>query len=161
MQIIGAAYDLQHPGEFFGYGDISRQGGGPFPPHGCHENGLDVDVWYPNINGTWQQTDLSVPSQLANFDRARMLNLLNAFATAVGPASQHMVAGFILSEQLEPVPPPGTPNPNAIGPGDLLRSVPITYDHDDPSTPNDNEDDHRHHFHVTLVDEDGPDAPCY
>ena len=32
-------------------GDISRYGGGPLDEHVSHQNGLDVDVYYPRIDG--------------------------------------------------------------------------------------------------------------
>jgi|GEM_PF-2578248 len=32
-------------------GDMSLRYGGPFPPHGCHENGLEVDIRYVRNDG--------------------------------------------------------------------------------------------------------------
>ena len=32
-------------------GDISRYGGGPLDEHVSHQNGLDVDVYYPRTDG--------------------------------------------------------------------------------------------------------------
>jgi penicillin-insensitive murein endopeptidase len=32
-------------------GDISRFGGGPLDEHASHQNGLDVDVYYPRVDG--------------------------------------------------------------------------------------------------------------
>ena len=32
-------------------GDISRLGGGPLDEHASHQNGLDVDVYYPRLDG--------------------------------------------------------------------------------------------------------------
>jgi murein endopeptidase len=46
---IIATYAAQHPGApRVGVGDLSRPHGGPFGPrHATHQNGLDVDVYYP------------------------------------------------------------------------------------------------------------------
>ncbi len=38
--------------------DISRQGGGPFLPHGSHQNGLDVDIRYVRNDGQDGPLDL-------------------------------------------------------------------------------------------------------
>ena len=32
-------------------GDISRRGGGPLDEHASHQNGLDVDIYYPRLDG--------------------------------------------------------------------------------------------------------------
>jgi murein endopeptidase len=45
---IAAAYARRHPGQRLGIGDLSRRHGGPFlPKHESHQNGLDVDVYFP------------------------------------------------------------------------------------------------------------------
>jgi len=41
---LGRKWFLLHPEVFLQFGDISRKGGGAFPPHASHKNGRDVDV---------------------------------------------------------------------------------------------------------------------
>ncbi len=41
---LGRKWFLLHPEVLLQFGDISRKGGGAFPPHGSHKNGRDVDV---------------------------------------------------------------------------------------------------------------------
>ena len=41
---LGRKWFLLHPEVRLQFGDISRRGGGAFPPHGSHKNGRDVDV---------------------------------------------------------------------------------------------------------------------
>lgn len=41
---LGRKWFLLHPEVFLQFGDISRRGGGAFPPHASHRNGRDVDV---------------------------------------------------------------------------------------------------------------------
>lgn len=47
-----AAYAEAHPSApRLGIGDLSRRRGGPFGPrHASHQNGLDVDVYYPRLD---------------------------------------------------------------------------------------------------------------
>lgn len=37
-------------------GDISRRGGGPFPPHESHHSGREVDIWLPMLPGVFDAT---------------------------------------------------------------------------------------------------------
>lgn len=42
---VGAAWQQANPGgPRLGIGNISLQGGGPFPPHSSHQKGVDVDI---------------------------------------------------------------------------------------------------------------------
>ena len=41
---VAAAWDGLHSGRPFSIGQISKKGGGPFPPHKSHRLGVDVDV---------------------------------------------------------------------------------------------------------------------
>jgi murein endopeptidase len=41
---LGRKWFLLHPEVLLQFGDISRRGGGEFPPHASHKNGRDVDV---------------------------------------------------------------------------------------------------------------------
>jgi murein endopeptidase len=51
LQVV-AAYATEHPGVArVGIGDLSRRRGGWFGPrHVSHQNGLDVDVYYPRLD---------------------------------------------------------------------------------------------------------------
>jgi peptidoglycan hydrolase-like protein with peptidoglycan-binding domain len=44
IEDLGRKWFLLHPEVLLQFGDISRKGGGSFPPHGSHKNGRDVDV---------------------------------------------------------------------------------------------------------------------
>lgn len=41
---LGRKWFLLHPEVFLQFGDMSRKGGGAFPPHASHKSGRDVDV---------------------------------------------------------------------------------------------------------------------
>ncbi len=64
-------------------GDISLPEGGPFGPeygglgHSSHQNGLDVDVYYPRLD----KAEVSV-SSVTQIDRAASQALLNKFLAA-------------------------------------------------------------------------------
>jgi murein endopeptidase len=66
-----------------GVGDISRHFGGPFGErfgglgHGSHQYGLDVDVWYPRLDGLERR-----PSRVRQIDRARAQDLVDRFVAA-------------------------------------------------------------------------------
>jgi murein endopeptidase len=51
MHVV-ARYAAAHPSApRLGIGDLSRRFGGPFGPrHASHQNGLDVDVYYPRLD---------------------------------------------------------------------------------------------------------------
>ena len=44
IEDLGRKWFLLHPEVLLQFGDISRRGGGAFPPHSSHKNGRDVDV---------------------------------------------------------------------------------------------------------------------
>jgi Penicillin-insensitive murein endopeptidase len=49
---VTKAFHEAHPGASrLVIGDISRVGGGPLDEHASHQNGLDVDVYYPRLDG--------------------------------------------------------------------------------------------------------------
>jgi len=50
---VVSGYTASHPSApRLGIGDLSRRFGGPFGPrHASHQNGLDVDVYYPRRDG--------------------------------------------------------------------------------------------------------------
>ena len=59
-------------------GDISFRGGGPMELHRSHQNGLDVDIYYPRRDGL-----LRAPTATGQVDRRLSQELLDAFV-AVG-----------------------------------------------------------------------------
>jgi murein endopeptidase len=74
-----AGYARAHPhAPRVGIGDLSRPHGGYFgPKHASHQNGLDVDVYYPRRDRREQP-----PHSPAQIDRRLAQNLLNRFLHA-------------------------------------------------------------------------------
>ena len=77
-------YRLAHPGvPQVVIGDLSRPGGGPFGSdygglgHASHQNGLDVDVYYPRLDRTLQP-----PGAVADVDRGLAQDLVSRFVAA-------------------------------------------------------------------------------
>jgi hypothetical protein len=58
-------------------GDISFRQGGPMNEHRSHQNGLDVDVYYPRVDGA-----LRAPATTAHVDRRLSQDLLDRFVDA-------------------------------------------------------------------------------
>ncbi|HEY7561183.1 MAG TPA: penicillin-insensitive murein endopeptidase [Gaiellaceae bacterium] len=83
-------YALAHPGApRVGIGDLSRPRGGPFgPKHATHQNGLDVDVYYPRLDRRERP-----PRVVAQIDPRLAQDLVDRFVRAgaalvyVGPAT--------------------------------------------------------------------------
>ena len=82
-------YAASHPSApRLGIGDLSRRLGGPFGPrHASHQNGLDVDVYYPRKDGRLRR-----PFKPSQVDRTAAQELVDAFVAAgaeyvfVGPS---------------------------------------------------------------------------
>lgn len=84
--VLGVARDYRgaHPGEArMAVGDLSRPHGGDFGPqfgyigHASHQNGLDVDVYYPRADGR----ELA-PRDATEIDRALSQELVDRFFEA-------------------------------------------------------------------------------
>jgi murein endopeptidase len=88
-------YSAAHPGApRLGIGDLSRPRGGDFGPrfgyvgHASHQNGLDVDVYYPRTDGLER-----APRYASQIDRALSQDLVDRFAAKgasivfVGPST--------------------------------------------------------------------------
>ena len=76
---VVSAYRAGHPAApRIVVGDISFRAGGPMELHRSHQNGLDVDVYYPRRDGT-----LRPPTSGDQIDRTRAQELLDRFL-AVG-----------------------------------------------------------------------------
>ncbi len=58
-------------------GDISYEGGGPMDAHVSHQNGLDVDIYYPRLDGA-----LRAPPSPETVDRRLAQDLLDRFLDA-------------------------------------------------------------------------------
>ena len=58
-------------------GDISFRNGGTMDEHVSHQNGLDVDVYYPRLD-----RHLSAPIATSQIDRPLAQDLLNRFVAA-------------------------------------------------------------------------------
>ena len=80
LQVV-RGFALAHPGAArVGVGDLSRRHGGYFgPKHATHQNGLDVDVYYPRLDGRERS-----PVSVAQIDLGLAQDLLDRFiATGV------------------------------------------------------------------------------
>jgi murein endopeptidase len=58
-------------------GDISREHGGPMDEHASHQNGLDVDVYFPRRDGT-----LRAPTSQSQINHRLAQDLLDRFLAA-------------------------------------------------------------------------------
>jgi murein endopeptidase len=83
LRVIGE-YAADHPGApRVGIGDLSRPRGGDFGPqfggpgHVSHQNGLDVDVYYPRADGRER-----APRYASEIDRALSQELVDRFLDA-------------------------------------------------------------------------------
>jgi hypothetical protein len=84
---VTEAYHAAHPNApRVVIGDISRKGGGPMDEHISHQNGLDVDVYYPR-----RDRKLEAPTTSAEIDTALAQDLLNRFVAA---GAQMIFVGF-------------------------------------------------------------------
>jgi murein endopeptidase len=132
---VGAQWYQNHPTPRIGVGDISRQNGGQFLPHSEHQNGLDVDIRYvgketsPGVNYEGP-INLTNTNDLTNlYDRTRTVELLNLFAAnaSIYRIIVHPNAGISSAD---------VPGVNIVV---------------------DTQTGHADHFHLSLIDPDGPD----
>jgi peptidoglycan hydrolase-like protein with peptidoglycan-binding domain len=72
IQQLGELWHDQHPDRDLAIGDISRKGGGPFPPHATHKDGLDVDIRPLTNNGINEPTNIGA----VNFSHALTREML-------------------------------------------------------------------------------------
>jgi peptidoglycan hydrolase-like protein with peptidoglycan-binding domain len=74
LQQISAAWAAAHPtGPRVGFGDISKQGGGPISGHKSHQNGVDVDIRLMRKDGKEEPTVY----QASNYSRPLTQELIN------------------------------------------------------------------------------------
>jgi len=85
---VAKAYRLAHPdAPRLVIGDISRRGGGPMTDeHVSHQNGLDVDIYYPRVDG-----QLNAPTTHDQIDFGLAQALLDRFVAA---GAQMVFVGF-------------------------------------------------------------------
>jgi hypothetical protein len=77
VSVLGA-YRSAHPdAPRVVVGDISLRGGGPIQEHRSHQNGLDVDVYYPRLDRA-----LRAPVDVGQVDRALAQDLVDRFVAA-------------------------------------------------------------------------------
>jgi len=75
-------YNDNHPPPRIGIGDLSHgdatshQFGGQFPPHSCHENGLEVDIRYVRNDGAELPLNIAGPDSL-KYDISATADLMN------------------------------------------------------------------------------------
>ncbi len=75
---VVSAYRAEHPNApRVVIGDISFRGGGPMDEHVSHQNGLDVDIYYPRRDGVLRSSTAT-----AQIDRRLAQHLLDAFLAA-------------------------------------------------------------------------------
>lgn len=72
IQELGELWSAQHPSRPVAIGDISRKGGGPFPPHATHKDGLDVDMRPLTNNGINEPTNIGA----ANYSHEQTRELI-------------------------------------------------------------------------------------
>lgn len=72
IQQLGEAWNERHLTVPIAIGDISRRGGGPFPPHASHKDGRDVDIRPLTNNGRNEPTNIGT----TNFSHALTRELI-------------------------------------------------------------------------------------
>lgn len=55
LEAVGAALAETFPGSIMVVGDLSKKGGGAFPPHKSHREGYDVDVGLFRLGEPWKE----------------------------------------------------------------------------------------------------------
>ena len=75
LDVLGEFQDADPDAPRVGIGDLSRPGGGDFAPlHASHQNGLDVDVYYPRLDRRER-----APMRPAQIDRPLAQDLVDRF----------------------------------------------------------------------------------
>lgn len=74
---VGIAWDALHPNHPFSIGQISKKGGGPFPPHLSHRLGIDIDVRPMRKDGANQPVTIDD----AQYDRPFTTELIDLWWT--------------------------------------------------------------------------------
>ena len=86
LSVVGAYRKANPDAPRVVIGDLSLRGGGRMDQHVSHQNGLDVDVYYPRVDRY-----LSAPISTSQVDRALTQDLLDRFVAA---GAQVVFVGF-------------------------------------------------------------------
>jgi len=78
--------------------DMSRKGGGKFPPHKSHQAGRDVDIWMPTIKGVYQPSHIREGKERKPFPEETDWFALYGFTKALGETGS--VEAIFLDESL-------------------------------------------------------------
>jgi peptidoglycan hydrolase-like protein with peptidoglycan-binding domain len=81
IQHLGELWHDRHPTIPLAIGDISRRGGGPFPPHASHKDGRDADIRPLTNNGRNEPTNIDA----ANFSHALTRELILLIRESFNP----------------------------------------------------------------------------
>jgi peptidoglycan hydrolase-like protein with peptidoglycan-binding domain len=73
IEDLGEAWHDLHPSQPFAVGDISRKGGGPFPPHASHGDGLNFDIRPLTNNGRNEPTTVTAANYSHSLTRELVL----------------------------------------------------------------------------------------
>lgn len=80
LQALGEAWAARHPERPFAIGDMSRRGGGPFPPHKSHHDGRDADLRPLTNNGIDEPTNVGASNYSYELTRELVLLIGEKFA---------------------------------------------------------------------------------
>jgi peptidoglycan hydrolase-like protein with peptidoglycan-binding domain len=81
VQHLGELWHERHPTTPVAIGDMSRRGGGPFPPHASHTDGRDVDIRPLTNNGRNEPTNIDA----ANYSHALTRELVILIREQLNP----------------------------------------------------------------------------
>jgi peptidoglycan hydrolase-like protein with peptidoglycan-binding domain len=79
IQELGELWAGAHPNRVLAVGDISRRGGGPFPPHATHKDGMDVDLRPLTNNGVNEPTNIGAANYSHETTREMILLIREKF----------------------------------------------------------------------------------
>ncbi len=79
---LGVAWASKYPKVPFAVGDISQKGGGPFPPHGGHRDGRQVDIRPLTKDGVNEPTNIGALNYSSELTRELILMIKQMFPGA-------------------------------------------------------------------------------
>jgi peptidoglycan hydrolase-like protein with peptidoglycan-binding domain len=100
IQTVGAAWAETHTFPIF-VGDISRKGGGAFPPHSAHKNGREVDMRLFRHNGAPGATNINDASYDHALTRELVLLIRNTFPQVSILFNDPLLVGDQLTKRFE------------------------------------------------------------
>jgi peptidoglycan hydrolase-like protein with peptidoglycan-binding domain len=96
IQQLGELWHERHPTVPFAVGDMSRRGGGPFPPHASHKDGRDADLRPLTNNGRNEPTNVGA----ANYSHRLTRELIVLIREALNPEAIFFNDPLTISEGL-------------------------------------------------------------